>query len=124
MLPSEKIIFHEESTHNNNQNRVFHVSRDHKYELNTGNLPEDEKDKIEVKVEGEPVHLLYFSLDIFYILSGKLFSEGKAVKVSFNLKDKGKINLMGKVVRTRSMPDGERWGIEIDLTRTYDLESI
>ncbi|PKN19042.1 MAG: PilZ domain-containing protein [Deltaproteobacteria bacterium HGW-Deltaproteobacteria-6] len=100
------------------------MNREHKYELNTGNLPDDEKNKIEVKVEGEPVHLLYFSLDIFYILSEKLFSEGKAVKVSFNLKDKGKINLIGKVVRTRSMPDGERWGIEIDLTRTYDLESI
>lgn len=97
---------------------------EHKYELNTVNLPEDEQDKIEVKVEGEPVHLLYFSLDIFYILSGKLFSEGKVVNVSVNLKDKGKINLMGKVVRTKSTPDGEKWGIEIDLTRTYDLESI
>ena len=81
---------------------------------------EDGKAMIEVIVDSKSVQLINFSIGGLYVLSDKHFSNDKVVKLSIEQKDKGKIDLMGKVVRTNSRPEIESWGIAIDLLHAYN----
>lgn len=86
------------------------------------NYAEDEKAKIAVIIEGTPVHVVNFSLGGLYVFSERFFRDGEMVNLSIELEHKGKMNLMGKVVRTKSDLNGERWGIAFDLTHTYNMK--
>jgi Tfp pilus assembly protein PilZ len=94
------------------------------YERYAISYAEDQKAKIEVIIEGESVHMVDFSLGGLYFLSEKSFSKGEIVNLSINLENRGKIDLIGKVVRTKQETDSERWGIAIDLSQTYNLKTI
>ncbi len=72
-----------------------------------------------VIIEGTPVHVVNFSLGGLYVFSEKFFPEGEMVNLSIELEQKGEMKLMGRVVRTSSVMNGESWGIAFDLTRTY-----
>lgn len=85
---------------------------------------EDQEAQIEVIVESQSVHLVDFSLGGLYFLSEKPFSKGEIVNLSIDLENRGKIDLLGKVVRSKPEKDSERWGIAIDLSHTYNLKSI
>ncbi|MEN6320321.1 MAG: PilZ domain-containing protein [Syntrophaceae bacterium] len=85
---------------------------------------EDKKAKIEITVEGEAVHLVDFSLGGLSFFSEKQFSTDKLVNLSIDLENKGKIDLMGIVVRTEPVPDSGRWCIAIDFSQTYKMTPI
>jgi hypothetical protein len=75
----------------------------------------------EVIVEGELVRLVDFSLAGLCILSKKPFSPG-LISISVKFKNQGKIDLIGSVVRVKE--EGDMWRIAIDLTQTYDLDTL
>lgn len=82
----------------------------------------DEKSNIEIIVDGVPVQLVDFALGGLYVLANQHFSLGETVNLSIDLGKKGKIALLGTVVRTNSEPDNECWGIAIDLSQFYGLK--
>ena len=93
-----------------------------RYERYAINYDENEKAKIVVIIEGTPVHVVNFSLGGLYVFSEKFFPEGEMVNLSIELEQKGEMKLMGRVVRTSSVMNGESWGIAFDLTRTYSVK--
>ncbi|PKN85710.1 MAG: hypothetical protein CVU51_08390 [Deltaproteobacteria bacterium HGW-Deltaproteobacteria-1] len=48
----------------------------------------------------------------------------KMVNLSIELEHKSEMKLAGKVVRTKSVMNGESWGIAFDLTHTYNTKQI
>ncbi|MGZ3614281.1 MAG: PilZ domain-containing protein [Syntrophales bacterium] len=74
-----------------------------------------------VKVEGELVRLVDFSLAGLYILSKKPFSTG-LISISVEFGNQGKLDLIGSVVRVKE--EGYMWCIAIDLTQTYKLNTL
>ena len=78
-------------------------------------------DQLEVKVEGEPVRLVNFSLGGLYFLSMQRFSADATVHVSIDFGSRGKIALTGTVVQVRNEED--RWGIAVDFSKTFSLPS-
>ena len=93
-----------------------------RYERYAINYAENEKPKIMVIIEGTPVHVVNFSLGGLYVFSEKFFPEGEMVNLSIELEQKDEMKLMGRVVRTSSVMNGESWGIAFDLTRTYNVK--
>jgi len=79
----------------------------------------DKLDHIEVTVEGEPVHLVNFSLGGLYFLSMRRYSSDTTVGVSIDLGHRGKIDLTGTVVQVRNEED--KWGVAIDFAKTFKL---
>ena len=69
-----------------------------------------------VTVAGQPVRLVNFSLGGLYVLSKEPFSPGE-VDVSVSFQHRGKIDLVGKVVKVTK--EGKLWGAGIDLSGTY-----
>lgn len=82
----------------------------------------DEKSAIEIKVDGIPAHLQDFALGGLYVRADKDFSLGETVNLAIDLGKKGKISLLGTVVRTNPEPDNACWGIAIDLAQFYGLK--
>jgi hypothetical protein len=78
--------------------------------------------QVEVIVEGELVRLQDFSLGGLFFLSKKPFSLGATLSLSVDLEKRGKIDLIGKVVRAKE--EGDMWGIAIDLSQTYKLKTL
>ena len=95
-----------------------------RYERYTITHAKDEYAKAEVTVEGESVSLLNFSLGGLYFFSEKHYSTGKMVNLSLDLEDEGKIDLIGKVVRTKPAADSGGWCIAIDFSQTYKMKPI
>lgn len=93
-----------------------------RYERYAIDTTEGKKSRIVVIIEGTPVHVVNFSLGGLYVFSEKFFSEGEMVNLSIELEQKGEMKLMGRVVRTNSVMNGESWGIAFDLTRTYSVK--
>ncbi|HET6459979.1 MAG TPA: PilZ domain-containing protein [Syntrophales bacterium] len=75
----------------------------------------------EVKVSGISVQLVDFSLGGLCVLSKTHFLPGE-VSISVEFGNHGKIDLIGNVVRVQE--EGDMWRIAIDLTKTYDLDSV
>ena len=75
----------------------------------------------EVKVDGELVRLVDFSLSGLCILSKKPLSSG-IISISVEFGNQGKIDLFGKVVRVKK--EGDMWRIAIDLTQAYKLDTL
>lgn len=71
-------------------------------------------DQIKVKVEGEPVRLVNYSLGGLYFLSTHRYSSGDVIQVSIDIKNQGKIDLLGTVVQVR-IEEGA-WGIGLDFS--------
>jgi hypothetical protein len=78
----------------------------------------DTLDQIEVRVEGEPVRLVNYSLGGLYFLSMKRFSSNATIHVSINIGNRGKIALTGKVVQVRN--EGDMRGVAIDFSKSYE----
>lgn len=76
---------------------------------------------IKVLLEGERVRLLNFSVANLTVLSDIPFSLG-GIHFSVDLGDRGKIELLGNIVRVK--PEGSKWRIAIDLTETYKLDNL
>jgi hypothetical protein len=77
----------------------------------------DTLEQIEVRVEGEPVRLVNYSLGGLYFLSMKRFSSDAPIHVSIDFGNRGKIALTGTVVQVRK--EEEMWGVAIDFSKTY-----
>jgi c-di-GMP-binding flagellar brake protein YcgR len=74
-----------------------------------------------IKVDGESVQLVDFSVGGLCILSKKPFSSGiKHISVEF--KDRGKIEVYGRIVRVKEQEN--MWRIGIDFTETYKLQTL
>lgn len=84
----------------------------------------DEKANIKVVVEDEFVHLVDFSLSGLSFLSNRHFPKSEMVNLSIDLENKGKLNLIGIVVRTTREPNSERWSISVDLSHSYNINTI
>ena len=93
-----------------------------KYQRYTLSYTGDNPTQVEAIVDGEHVHLVDFSLGGFFCLSKKSFSVGQTVNISIDLENRGKIDLMGKVVRVNS--EGEKWGTAIDLSHPYAAKTL
>jgi hypothetical protein len=98
------------------------MSGKRKYERYVVSYDGDNPPQIETIVEGEPVQLVDFSVGGFFLLSKKSFSTGETVNISIDLENRGKITLMGKVVRVN--PEGEKWGTAIDLSHPYSVKIL
>ncbi|HOG08446.1 MAG: PilZ domain-containing protein [Syntrophales bacterium] len=81
----------------------------------------DSAANIKVLLEGELVRLLNFSVANLTVLSKIPFSLG-GVHFSVDLGNRGKIDLMGNIVRVKQ--EGSMWRIAIDLTETYKLDTL
>jgi len=81
----------------------------------------DKPAQAEVKVKEELVRLVDFSLAGLCILSKKPFSPGR-ISISVEFENQGKIDLIGSVVRVKE--EGDMWRIAIDLTQTYELDTL
>ena len=94
-----------------------------KYQRYVLSYDRDSPDRAEVIVEGALVRLVNFSLGGLYIISEKLYAPGSAVSISIDFKKtQGRIDLAGKVARV--IKEEGKWGIAIDLTRTYELATL
>lgn len=87
-------------------------------------LSDEERDslQVEVKFDGVPVRLVDFSLGGLCVQSEKSYTVGSIVNVSVNLGNRGRIDLIGKVVRAHLL---ERvWSVAIDLSKNYQLNAL
>ena len=82
----------------------------------------DEKSPIDIYIEGVPVNLVDFALGGMYVLSNVSFSLGETVTLLVDLSEKGKISLLGTVVRISPEPVTESWGIAVDLSQYYGIK--
>lgn len=84
----------------------------------------DDRDTIteaKIEVDGESVQLVDFSVGSLCVLSKKPFSSGvKLISVEF--KDRGKIEVYGKIAREEE--EKNMWRIGIDLTEIYKLNTL
>ena len=62
-----------------------------------------------------------FSAGGLYVISKLPFSPGE-IDISVNFKNRGKIDLIGKIVRVEK--EGDMWGIGIDLSNPSDLNAL
>jgi hypothetical protein len=92
-----------------------------KYQRYAVNNDGDTPAQGEVKVEGELVRLVDFSLGGLCILSKIPFSP-VLISISIELGNHGKIDLIGRVARVKE--EGDMWRIAIDLTQTYELDTL
>jgi CMP-2-keto-3-deoxyoctulosonic acid synthetase len=74
-----------------------------------------------IKVDGELVQLVDFSVGGLCVLSKKTFSSGTK-RISVEFKDRGKIELYGRIVRVKE--EENTWRIGIDLTEIYKLNTL
>jgi hypothetical protein len=75
----------------------------------------------EIKVDGESVRLVDFSVGGLCVLSKKPFPSGlKRILVEF--KDRGKIEVYGRIVRVKE--EKNMWRIGIDFAETYKLSTL
>jgi hypothetical protein len=107
-----------------NKNGVFKIIERRRYERHAFINAKPKKVEIKVIVEGVSVNLLDFSIGGLYIISETFFPLSETENLSIDVENKGKIDLIGTVVRTRLDPDSERWGIAIDLSHAYNLRAI
>jgi hypothetical protein len=91
-----------------------------RYQRYTVDYNVDSHAQFEVKLEGESVHLVNFSVGDLYVLSKVPFSQGP-IKISVAFKNGGEIAMPGNVVR--GTKEGDMWGIAIDLSNIYELNS-
>jgi hypothetical protein len=75
----------------------------------------------EVKVDGELVQLVDFSLSGLCTLSKKPLSSD-LISISVEFGNQGRIQLIGKVARLTK--EGDMWRVAIDLTQTYKLGTL
>ena len=78
-------------------------------------------DQLEVKVEGELVRLVDFSVGSMSILSKLPFTPG-IVNISVNFKNSGRIDLIGAIVRVSK--NGDMWHIGLDFSKIYNLNAL
>jgi hypothetical protein len=76
----------------------------------------------DIKIDGKSVSLVDFSLGGLSVLSEKIYNLGDVVAVSASLENRGRIDLIGKVVRV--MQAGKSWSVAIDLSHNYKLKSL
>lgn len=81
----------------------------------------DNENTPEVMVDGVLVRLRDFSLGGMYILSKLPFTPG-TINISINFKNRGKIDLIGNIVRV--VKEGDMWGSGIDFSKTYNLNAL
>jgi hypothetical protein len=98
------------------------IQKNREYQRYVINYAGDEAPEIEVIVEGELVRLVDFSIGGVFFLTKKSFTVGEIVSLSIDLENRGKIDLVGKVVRVK--PEGETWGVAIDLSHVYKLKTL
>jgi poly(3-hydroxyalkanoate) synthetase len=77
-------------------------------------------DQIQVTVQGEPVHLVNYSLGGLYFLSVQRYYAGDLLNISIDIKSRAKMELVGTVVQVR-IEEGA-WGIALEFSKS--LESI
>ncbi len=92
-----------------------------RYQRYAFNNDTDSAADIKVLLEGELVRLLNFSVANLTVLSKIPFSLG-GIHFSVDLGNRGKIDLVGNVVRVKQ--EGSMWRIAIDLTETYKLDTL
>lgn len=63
-------------------------------------------------IEGQVVTIINFSVGGVYVASKKPFVVDEIVSAVIDLKERGKISLMGKIARVHA--EGEKWGAAID----------
>jgi c-di-GMP-binding flagellar brake protein YcgR len=74
-----------------------------------------------IKIEGESVQLVDFSVGGLCVFSKKPFSSGTK-RISVEFKDRGKIELYGRIVRVKE--EKNMWTIGIDFTQIYKLNTL
>jgi len=92
------------------------------YQRYTLSDEEREASQVEIKFDGTPVHLVDFSLGGLCVLSEKSYATGDIVTILVNLENRGRIDLIGKVVRVARME--KSWSVAIDLSKNYKLNSL
>jgi hypothetical protein len=100
---------------------ILGVNDARRYQRYTVDCNVDSSTQFEVKLEGESVRLVNFSVGDLYVLSKVPFSPGP-IKISVEFKNGGTIAMPGNVVR--GTKEGDMWGIAIDLSKTYEPISI
>ncbi|HEX2956822.1 MAG TPA: PilZ domain-containing protein [Chitinispirillaceae bacterium] len=78
--------------------------------------------QVEIKFDGTSVRLVDFSLGGLCVISEKSYVVGDIVTILVNLADRGRIDLVGKVVRVNRMD--KAWSVAIDLSKNYKLNSL
>lgn len=76
----------------------------------------------EIKIEGEHVYLLDFSLGGFRVLSRFPFFLGSSVEISVDWGNQRTTGLTGVIVRVND--EGDRWEIAIDISQVHSLPAI
>jgi len=76
----------------------------------------------EIKVDGIPMRLVDFSLGGLCFHSKEPYSPEDIETISVNLGNRGKIDLIGKVIRV--IKDEDSWSAAIDLSNTYKLNTL
>ena len=77
--------------------------------------------RAKIEVEGELVQLVDFSVGGLCVLSKKPFPSG-IKRISVEFKDRGKIEVYGRITRVKE--EKNMWRIGIDLTETYRLDTL
>jgi hypothetical protein len=97
------------------------VENARKYERHAISQDGNTVDQYEVILLGEPVRLVNFSVGGLYVLSKLPFSPGE-ISISVSFGNRGKIELIGNIVRVGK--EGDMWGIAIDFSKAYDLNAL
>ena len=78
-------------------------------------------DQSEVMIENKLVRLVDFSVGGFYVVAESRPPQGE-INISVKFGNKGKIDLIGRVVRVKGEED--MWGIAIDVSKNYNLHTL
>jgi hypothetical protein len=92
-----------------------------RYERYAFNIDRDTIAQAKIEVDGESVQLVDFSVGSLCVLSKKPFSSG-VKRISVEFKDRGKIEIYGKIARAEE--EKNMWRIGIDLTDIYKLNTL
>ena len=107
-----------------NENVCFKALEKRRYERYAINNAGDARVKVELIVDGVSVRLRDFSLGGLYFFSEKSFQDNELVNLLINIENKGKLELVGRVVRTEPEEGSNSLGVAIDLSQPYNLKSI
>lgn len=89
---------------------------------NTTNVEDNDYIPSEIKIDGMFVRLRDFSLGGVCFLSEESYAQRDIVTISVNIKNRGEIDLIGKVIRVTQA--GSSWFVAIDLSHSHKLNII
>jgi len=92
-----------------------------RYQRYTVSQSGNTSDQPEVFIGNKLVRLVDFSVGGFYVVSESRPPQGE-INISVKFGNSGNVDMVGRIVRVKR--EGDMWGIAIDVSKTYNLDTL